>query len=78
MWDHTDAIELEELFLKYGEVKNVKIIEGKGFGFVEMADQAEAQKVKENLDGRDLKGRTLRLDKARPPKSKGQRRDFRR
>ena len=36
--------ELEVLFSSYGEVKEVKIIEGKGFGFVEMSNQAEAEK----------------------------------
>ena len=39
--------ELEVLFSSYGEVKEVKIIEGKGFGFVEMSNQAEAEKAKE-------------------------------
>lgn len=34
--------QLEELFSNYGEVREVKIIEGKGFGFIEMSNQAEA------------------------------------
>jgi RNA recognition motif-containing protein len=69
--------DLQELFADYGEVKEVKIIEGKGFGFVEMSNQTEAEKAKEALDGSDFKGRTLKVDEARPPKSK-QRRDYRR
>jgi RNA recognition motif-containing protein len=69
--------ELEELFANYGEVKEVKLIAGEGFAFVEMATQAEAEKAKLELDGFDFKGRTLKVDVARPPK-RGPRRDFRR
>ena len=69
--------ELQELFAEYGEVKEVKIIEGKGFGFVEMSNQTEAEKAKGALDGSEFKGRTLKVDEARPPRSR-QRRDYRR
>ncbi|MBI5182845.1 MAG: RNA-binding protein [Nitrospinae bacterium] len=69
--------ELEELFATYGEVRQVNIIEGKGFGFVEMSNPAEAKKAKDALDGSDYKERTLKVDEARPPKTK-QRRDYRR
>lgn len=69
--------ELEELFSTHGEVKHVNVIEGKGFGFVEMSDQSAAEKAREALNGYDFKGRTLRVDEARPPK-KRQRRDYRR
>ena len=69
--------ELEVLFSTYGEVKEVKVIEGKGFGFVEMSNQAEAEKAKEALSGSDYKGRTLRVDAARPPKNR-QKRGYRR
>ena len=66
---------LEELFSNYGEVKQVNIIEGRGFGFVEMSSSSEAEKAKEALDGTDLQGRALKVDEARPPKNK-QRRDY--
>jgi len=69
--------QLEELFSNYGEVAQVNIIEGKGFGFVEMVSQSDAEKAKEELDGTDFEGRTLKVDEARPPRSK-RRRDFRR
>jgi len=69
--------ELEVLFSSYGEVKEVKIIEGKGFGFVEMSNQAEAEKAREALSGSDYKGRTLRVDEARPPRNR-QRKGYRR
>ena len=67
----TNGAQLEELFSSHGEVKQVNIIEGKGFGFVEMSNTAEAEKAKEALDGYELDGRTLRVDEARPPRSGG-------
>ena len=63
--------ELEELFASHGTVKQVNIIEGRGFGFVEMSTTAEAEKAKEALDGSDLKGRTLRVDEARTQQKSG-------
>ncbi len=69
--------ELEELFSSYGEVKEVNIIEGRGFGFVELANPSEAEKAKEALDGTEFQGRTLKVDEARPPKRR-ERRDYRR
>ena len=69
--------ELKELFGNYGEVVNVNIIEGKGFGFVEMSSQAEAEKAKNALNGSDLKERALKIDEARPPRNR-QRNSFRR
>jgi len=79
--------ELEELFSAHGEVKQINIIEGKGFGFVEMSNPSEAEKAKEALDGSDFKGLTLKIDEARPPRKRGRdgrpprrgpRRDFQR
>ena len=67
--------ELKELFGEHGQVQSVNIIEGRGFGFVEMSSSEEAEKAKEALDGNDFKGRTLKIDEARPPK-KRQHRDF--
>jgi len=61
--------QLQELFAEYGEVKHVNIIEGKGFGFVEMGTPEEAQRAKDELNGTEFAGRTMRIDEARPPKS---------
>ncbi|MBN2224846.1 MAG: RNA-binding protein [Deltaproteobacteria bacterium] len=61
--------QLQELFTEYGEVKHVNIIEGKGFGFVEMGSPEEAQRAKDELNGTEFAGRTMRIDEARPPKS---------
>jgi RNA recognition motif-containing protein len=67
--------QIKELFSNYGEVKEVRIIERKGFGFVEMSSPEEAEKAKEELSGTVFEGRTLRIDEARPPRP---RREFRR
>jgi RNA recognition motif-containing protein len=61
--------ELETLFSSHGEVKQVNVIEGKGFGFVEMSSSTDAEKAKEALDGREFQGRTLKVDEARPRRS---------
>ncbi len=60
--------DLEKLFSGYGEVRQVNVIEGRGFGFVEMATQAEAEHARRELNGSEFKGRSLRVDEARPPK----------
>lgn len=66
--------ELEEVFAEFGQVDSVKIIKdrftdrSKGYGFVEMADEGEAQNAIEQLDGKLVNGRNLRVNKARPPK----------
>ena len=67
------AEELTELFSNYGQVQNVNIIEGKGFGFVEMSSQEEAEKAKESLHNTEFAGRTMKVDEARPPKSRSNR-----
>jgi RNA recognition motif-containing protein len=65
--------ELEELFSEYGEVASVNVIEGKGFGFVEMATSAEAEKARKELHESTFRGRTLRVDVANPPASPARR-----
>ena len=60
--------EVQDLFAAHGEVKSVNIIEGKGFGFVEMGSAADAEKAKDALNGVEFGGRNLKVDEARPPK----------
>jgi RNA recognition motif-containing protein len=67
--------QLEELFSQYGDVKSVKIIGDKGFGFVEMGSPEEAEKAKEALNETVFVGRTMRIDEAQPPRP---RREFQR
>ena len=69
--------ELKELFSSYGEVKSVNIIEGKGFGFVEMSSAQEAEKAKDALNNADFSGRPLKIDEARPPRPRDEARPFR-
>jgi len=65
--------QLEELFSKHGQVQSVTVMDGKGFGFVEMSSSSEAEAAKDALNGTDLQGRTLKVDEARPPKKRGHR-----
>jgi RNA recognition motif-containing protein len=69
--------ELKGLFANYGDVEKVNIIEGKGFGFVEMSRRSEADRARQALNGSELQERTLRVDEARPPRSR-RRRGYRR
>ena len=65
--------QLKELFSNYGEVKEVKVIESRGFGFVEMSNSSEAEKAQEALDGSEFEGRTLKVNEARPRESRPRR-----
>ncbi len=65
--------QLEELFANQGTVNSVNIIEGKGFGFVEMSSSEEAQSAMDALNNTEFVGRPLKIDEARPQKP---RRDF--
>jgi RNA recognition motif-containing protein len=65
--------QLEELFANHGTVKSVNIIEGKGFGFVEMSSSEEAEAAMQALNDTEFNGRPLKIDEARPQKP---RRDF--
>jgi len=62
--------QIKELFSQFGEVKEIRIIEGKGFGFVEMATQMEAEKAKKDLNGTMFMGRTITVDEARPTRDR--------
>jgi len=69
--DATDE-DLRKAFEAFGQVTSAKIITDKftgdprGFGFVEMPENPEAQSAISGLDGKDLKGRTLKVNEARP------------
>ena len=64
--------ELRGLFEEYGEVKSASIIkdqttgQSKGFGFVEMENQAEAEKAIEQLNQTLVKDRKVTVNQARP------------
>lgn len=65
---------LREAFSAYGSVVSVRIIEGRGFGFVEMESIEAAERAKDGLNETELGGRTIRVDEARPPRKREQRR----
>ena len=64
--------DLKEAFEGFGQVESVKIIKdnysgrSKGFGFVEMSNNADAQSAINGLKDKELKGRTLKVNTARP------------
>ena len=62
--------DLRELFSKHGEVKSINIIGDKGFGFVELSSTEEAEAAKEALNESEFKGRAMKVDEAKPPKSR--------
>jgi len=69
--DYTTTDEdIKSLFSGYGEVKSVRLITDRGFGFVEMATQSEAENAKGALNGTKFKGRILKIDEARPQKNR--------
>jgi RNA recognition motif-containing protein len=68
----TSESQLREAFEQYGEVEEVSMIQDretgrpKGFAFVEMPTAGEAQAAIDNLNGKDLIGRSLTVNEARP------------
>lgn len=68
----THESDLKDAFSEYGEIDSVKIImdkfsgRSKGFGFVEMPDDTEAQNAIDGLNDTDLDGRTIVVKKAEP------------
>jgi RNA recognition motif-containing protein len=68
----TSEAEVRKAFEAHGQVDSVTIImdrdtgRPKGFGFVEMPNDAEAKKAIEGLNGKDFMGRTLNVNEARP------------
>jgi len=64
--------ELRQAFEAFGEVSSANVImdkfsgQSKGFGFVEMSSKSEAEAAISSLNGKDLKGRALNVNEARP------------
>ena len=76
-----DEADLRESFGVYGTVNSVKIItdkftgRSKGFGFVEMENDTEAEKAIQELNGATVEGRTIVVNKSEP-QPEGERRTF--
>ena len=68
--------DLREFFTPYGEVSSAKIImdresgRSRGFGFVEMSDDAASQKAISELDNATVEGRTIKVMEAKPKEKK--------
>jgi RNA recognition motif-containing protein len=71
--------DLTALFSEFGQVREAKVIkdmfsqESRGFGFVEMPATAEAQKAIEELNTKELKGKAITVNEARPRRERGKR-----
>jgi RNA recognition motif-containing protein len=64
--------DLRNLFAEFGPVEEVRVIEGKGFGFVDLPEEKAAEAT-EAVNGREYQGRVLRVDEARPRRERGER-----
>jgi len=69
--------QLEELFAEFGSVTSAEVLidrdtgRSRGFGFVEMPNDDQAQEAIETLDGRDHDGRRLTVNEAKPRTQRG-------
>ena len=73
--------DLQALFEHYGQITEAAIIKdkfsgrSKGFGFVTIADDAAAQKAVSELNGKDVQGRAIVVNEARPMEPRAERSD---
>ena len=69
--------DLEQLFAGFGNVQSAQVIQdrdtgrSKGFGFVEMSSEAEAQAAIQGLQDHEVNGRRLTVNEAKPRESRG-------
>ncbi|MFA7253178.1 MAG: RNA-binding protein [Patescibacteria group bacterium] len=74
-WAATDE-DLQEAFSPFGEVVSASVVKypdtgrSKGFAFVEFATVEEATKAKEEMDGKEIQGRAIKVDFAMPRKER--------
>ena len=72
--------DLKQAFSEYGQIDSVNIIkdkysgQSKGFGFVEMPDNSEADAAMKALNGSEMKSRNLKVNQAKPRGDRPQRR----
>ncbi len=73
----TNNDELHAIFAEVGTVESANVVEdrdtgrSRGFGFVEMASQAEGEAAIEQLNGKEVNGRELKVNEARPRENRG-------
>ncbi len=74
---NTSTQDLESLFAEFGTVQSANVIEDRetgrprGFAFVEMSSGDEAQAAIASLDGKEVDGRNLKVNEAKPQESRG-------
>jgi RNA recognition motif-containing protein len=74
---NTTDSDLQRLFEEYGTVQSAKVImdresgRSRGFGFVEMPNDQEAQAAIDGLNGQEVDGRTLTVNESRPREDRG-------
>lgn len=74
--------DLEEYFQGQGKVLSAFVIkdkfsgQSKGFGFVEMEDSTDGQKAIKELNGKELQGRSIVVNEARPKEERPERQNF--
>lgn len=80
-WSVDDAA-LNEMFSPFGQVNSASVIKdrmtnrSKGFGFVDMEVDAEAEEAIKKLNGNEIEGRKIIVNEARPMEERAPRRDF--
>ena len=73
----TTSQDLQELFGQAGTVQSASVVEdrdtghSRGFGFVEMSTQEEATSAIEQFNGKEISGRTLKVNEAKPRENRG-------
>jgi RNA recognition motif-containing protein len=73
----TSSDDLQQLFAQAGTVESASVVEdretgrSRGFGFVEMASKEEGQKAIEQFNGKEVNGRSLTVNEARPRENRG-------
>jgi len=74
---NTSSSDLDSLFAAHGTVQSAQVImdrdtgRSKGFGFVEMGSDAEAQVAIQALNGKEIEGRALTVNEAKPREDRG-------
>lgn len=73
----TQSSDLREHFSQFGTVQSADIVtdrdtgRSRGFGFVEMSTEEEAQAAQNGMDGKEVDGRTLKVNESRPRENRG-------
>jgi RNA recognition motif-containing protein len=76
---HTTDEDLRDLFKEFGEVSSAKVItdretgRSRGFGFVEMPDDAAAKQAMQGMEGKEIEGRSLSVSVAKEREDRGSR-----